>query len=68
MYRKGGEALCVRIEEARYARQGGDNNMSFILWLAVCVGVAGIGYTAYGLVRLTDYFNEVYGYDRNSHT
>ena len=42
--------------------------MSFILWLAVCVGVAGIGYTSYGLVRLTDYFNEVYGYDRNSHT
>ena len=42
--------------------------MQFIMWLVVFVGVAGIGYTAYGLVRLTDSFNEVYGYDRNSHT
>lgn len=42
--------------------------MSFILWLAVFIGIMSIGYTAYGLVKLTDYFNEVYGYDRDSHT
>ena len=43
-------------------------DMQFIFWAAVFIGAMGIIYTAYGLVRLNDYFYEVYGYDRNSHT
>ena len=42
--------------------------MQFMFWAAVFVGAVGILYTAYGLVRLNDYFYEVYGYDRDPYS
>lgn len=42
--------------------------MQFMFWAAVFVGAVGILYTIYGLVRLTDYFYEVYGYDRDPYS
>ncbi|SFD33553.1 hypothetical protein [Ruminococcus albus] len=42
--------------------------MQFIYWAALFVGLAGILYTVYGLVRLNDYFYEVYAYDRDPYS
>ena len=42
--------------------------MQFIFWTAAFVGVVGIIYTAYELVRLNDYFYEVYGSDRDPYS
>ena len=42
--------------------------MEFLFWAAAFVGAAGILYTAYGLGRLTEYFSEVYGYDRDPYS
>lgn len=42
--------------------------MQFIFWAAVFIGAFGIIYTAYELVRLNDYFYEVYGYDRDPYS
>lgn len=39
-----------------------------IMWAAALAGIVSIFYTAYGLGRLTDYFSEVYGNDRDPHT
>lgn len=42
--------------------------MQFVFYAAVVLGLAGIIYTACGLVRLNEYFNEVYGYDRDPYS
>ena len=42
--------------------------MQFIFWTVALIGMAGIIYTAYGLVRLNDFFYEVYGYDRDPYS
>lgn len=39
-----------------------------VLGAALFVGLASIVYAAYELGRLTDYFSEVYGNDRDPHT
>lgn len=42
--------------------------MQFLFWLAAALGVFGIIYTVSGLVRLNDYFYEVYEYDRDPYS
>ena len=38
------------------------------MWAAALAGIVSIVYSAYWLGRLTDYFSEVYGNDRDPHT
>ncbi|ADU24313.1 hypothetical protein [Ruminococcus albus] len=42
--------------------------MQFMSWAAVFAGAAGIIYTICVLVRLNDYFYEVYAYDRDPYS
>ena len=39
-----------------------------ILCIFMLAGAAGIAYTAHALAKLDDFFDEVYIYDRDSHT
>ena len=43
--------------------------MTQILFAVIAfTGFAGVAYTVYGLIKLNDYFYEVYEYDRDPHT
>ncbi len=57
---KTGHRLCIK--------RGVIKMSQVVIAIILVSGIAGIACISYGLGKLSDYIEEMYGYDRNSHT